>query len=384
MDDSQYWQDDDIDAAVLPDEIEFHQIIEALLDENNPFAPRYIYRLSDLEGEDLHQLEATWLKVPAWRRQALMEDMQMLCEKDFLLSFEAAGRLALIDPDPKVRFSAVRMLIENECETSDLVDVYMDLMVNDIDANVRVISTQALGRFVYLAEMGTLLAQEKRELEERLLSVALGEDSPEVKRSALEALGFSNRDEVLSLIENALNSSDHAWQISALIAIGRSANDFWKPQVMSMLKHTSPLIRTEAARAAGEIVIEETRASLFDLVDDTNEETSTAALWALSQIGGKEVRKILQDRLNAAEDDSEVSFLESALENLDFIDGLGELGLMGVEDINWDEPYAHQDEEDDFYYNDELKDNEGDLDDERDGFYYEDDLDENAFDSLLK
>jgi HEAT repeat protein len=151
-----------------------------------------------------------------------------------------------------------------------------------------------------------------------------------------------------------------------------------------MLKHTSPLIQTEAARAAGELVIEEARASLFDLVDDTNEETSTAALWSLSQIGGKEVRKILQDRLNAAEDDSEVSFLESALENLDFIDGLGELGLMGVEDINWDEPYAHQDEEDDFYYNDELKDNEGDLDDERDGFYYEDDLDEDAFDSLLK
>ena len=384
MDDSQYWQDDDIDAVVLPDEIEFHQIIEALLDENNPFAPRYIYRLSDLEGEDLHQLEATWLKVPAWRRQALMEDMQMLCEKDFLLSFEAAGRLALIDPDPKVRFSAVRMLIENECETSDLVDVYMDLMDNDIDANVRVISTQALGRFVYLAEMGTLLAQEKRELEERLLSVALGEDSPEVKRSALEALGFSSRDEVLSLIENALNSSDQAWQVSALIAMGRSANDFWRPQVMSMLKHTSLLIRTEAARAAGELVIEEARASLFDLIDDTNEETSTAALWALSQIGGKEVRKILQDRLNAAEDDSEVSFLESALENLDFIDGLGELGLMGDEDINWDEPYAHQDEEDDFYYNDELKDNEGDLDDERDGFYYEDDLDEDAFDSLLK
>jgi HEAT repeat protein len=186
------------------------------------------------------------------------------------------------------------------------------------------------------------------------------------------------------LIENALNSSDQVWQVSALIAMGRSANDFWRPQVMSMLKHTSPLIRTEAARAAGELVIEEARASLFDLVDDTAEETSTAALWALSQIGGKEVRKILQDRLNAAEDDSEVSFLESALENLDFMDGLGELGLMGVEDINWDEPYAHQDEEDDFYCNYELKDNESDLDDERDGFYYEDDLDEDAFDSLLK
>jgi hypothetical protein len=384
MDDSQYWQDDDIDADVLPDEIDFNQIIEALLDENNPFTPRYLYRLSDLEGENLHQLEETWLKVPVWRRQALMEDMQMLCEKDFLLSFEAVGRLALMDPDPKVRFNAVRTLIENECETSDLVDIYLDLMENDIDNNVRTVSTQALGQFVYLAEMGTLLAQEKRELEERLLSVAQGEDSLEVKRAALEALGFSSRDEVLTLIENALNSSNHAWQVSALIAMGRSANDFWKPQVISMLKHTNHLIRAEAARAAGELVIEEARDNLFDLVDDADEEVCTSALWALSQIGGKRVRKILQGRLNAAEEDSEISFLESALENLDFLDGLEELGLMDIKDINWDGLYAHQDEEDKLYVGDELENDETDLGDERNDLYYEDDLDEDAFDSLLK
>ena len=37
--------------------VTFEQVIEALLDESQPFHPRNLYRFSDIEGTDLRQLE---------------------------------------------------------------------------------------------------------------------------------------------------------------------------------------------------------------------------------------------------------------------------------------------------------------------------------------
>ncbi len=45
-----------------------------------------------------------------------------------------------------------------------------------------------------------------------------------------------------------------------------------------------------------------------------------ALIWSLSQIGGEHVREALEELVEDAEDDTEIDYIESALENLEFTD----------------------------------------------------------------
>ncbi|MEI7987913.1 MAG: HEAT repeat domain-containing protein [Chloroflexota bacterium] len=373
---------DEIDIDLQPKEMPFEQVIESLLDENTPFPARYLYRLSDLSDDDLQRLRQHWHNIALWRRRALMEDLQMMVEKDTILSFESLARLALTDEDAKVRFGAIETLIANECESSDLVDIYLSLMEKDPDQNVRRIAIGALGHFVYLAEMDTFQAEIKSDLENRLLAIAQTNSNMDIRRFAIEALGYSTRDEIPALIETAYNSLDPQQQTSALIAMGRSGIERWQPQVVGMLTHSNPSLRAESARATGELGISEARASLVDLIDDANQEVCLAAIWSLSQIGGKGVRKILQSRLSEAEDSEEIEFLESALDNLDFNEGIHDMSLLGVdeEDLFSGDDSDEFDPEDFFSYDEDEEDYEGEVEEgELDEFVDEDDEDDLDF-----
>ena len=66
----------------LPSEIPFQQVIEALSDTEKPFSPRLLYRFSDLNREEIDRLAQVWPSIPAWRRKALMEDIEQLGEEE--------------------------------------------------------------------------------------------------------------------------------------------------------------------------------------------------------------------------------------------------------------------------------------------------------------
>jgi hypothetical protein len=53
-------------------DIPFQEVIDSLLDEKAIFNPRYLYRLSDLEGDELASLNNTWGDIAPRRRLALM------------------------------------------------------------------------------------------------------------------------------------------------------------------------------------------------------------------------------------------------------------------------------------------------------------------------
>ncbi len=376
--------EEDLIETPRPADIPFGQLLEAMLDGSTPFPARYLYRLSDLEDEELEQLQKIWREIPLWRRQALMEDLQVLVEKDLMLSFETVARLAMQDEDAKVRFGAIETLMANECEAPDLVDIFLNSMENDPDKKVRAISTSALGRFVYLAEMEELSEDVKRLLENRLLQAAQSNEDAEIRCCALEALGFSTREELPVLIETAYNAVDTTMQTSALIAMGRSGNERWRPQVMSMLNHANPSIRTEAARAAGELCMSEARPNLFDLVEDANPDVSMASLEALSKIGGKGVRKILQERLQEADDDDEIKFIEDLIDDLDFNEGIHDIDLIDIEEDGHTSLYTGgEGEDDDEIDADELFDFDDDEeeDEEEDDLY--DEIDEEDLDDYL-
>jgi HEAT repeat protein len=319
-------------------EIPFESLIDALLDEETPFNPRYLYRLSDLDTEDLNQFLETWPRLPLWRRQALLEDLEELGSADLLLSFESIGRNVVADENPFVRRLAVQILWE--FDSFDLIPIFLQLLQSDPDPGVRAAAASGLGQFVYLGELDHLPREKSSELEDCLLETIRKDRSDLVRSRALESFSYSGRPEVSELIETAFGSNDHELMASALLAMGRSMDSRWEKTVKSMLNSKIPALRAEAARAAGELQSKEAISTLVELCEDSEEVVRSAAIWSLSEIGGEQANATLERLFREADNDQDADFLETALDNLAFTDGLQPFSLFDIpEDSPEDELY---------------------------------------------
>lgn len=341
-----------------PSDLPFQQVVQALLDVDHPLNPRYLYRLSDLEEVELRQLRSVWGQMPLWRRQALMEDVEELSGEDTLLSFVELGRLALQDENAQVRLLAMHTLWDYE--ETNLIPVLLDVLGKDRDSDVRAAAAGGLGRYIYAGELEEIPARTLHKIEEALLRVMQSTEPPQVQRSALEALGYSSREEVNGLIKEAYASDDKLWKASALFAMGCSADPDWQPQIMEMLQSNLPLLRSEAARAAGELEINEAAPYLIDLLDDPDDNTRRASIWALSQVGGEGAREALEKLYNETEDEADLDLLDQALENLTFNEGVH---LMPMFD------FPEAEDEEDWYEEYDLEDTDDLFDEDEDQDY---------------
>ena len=312
----------------------FQDVLDALLDEGNPFPPRFLYRLSALEGKDLDPLGAVWPRIQPQRRFNLLEDLEELAETNLLLSFEAVCRLALTDEEPRARTLALRALWDSEEE--DLIPIYLDILANDPDPETRAQAASSSGHFVYLGEIEEIPEELFRQIEARLLEIMDSDEPTLVRRRALEALSFSGRSAVESLIEEAYDYGDEDWLVSALFAMGRSANPRWEPLVLEKLEDESERVQLEAARAAGELDLQDAYPALLDLLASEDDELRMAAAWSLSQIGGEGVRQELETLLEETQDPVEAEFLEGALDNLSFTENVQDLNLLDLSDEDLD------------------------------------------------
>jgi hypothetical protein len=302
-------------------DISFTDVVAALLNSDTPLNPDYIYRLSDLDGNELVHLKRSWPKIPLWRRQALLEDMEQMFEGDYLLSFETICRFALGDVNPKIRFLALRSLQEYEVE--DLIPTFLRIMEEDSDEELRALAASSLGKYIYFGEIEELPQKIALDIETRLLNVAGGKDTTLVRRRAVESLGFSSHKDVPILIQKAYDTNEVDWMTSALFAMGHSYDNRWDQIVIKMLDHTSPKIRFEAARAAGELEINQAKPQLKELLEDADYDVRMASVWSLSQIGGTELQLIFDNLLDEAELDREIQVIEDAIENLIFNQSIG-------------------------------------------------------------
>jgi len=306
----------------------FKTILDALLDNTQVFPPVYLHRFSDLAGAELKALKDIWENIPDERRTSLVEDLEDLYDSDTLLSFEGIGRIAIADARPAVRAGAIRLLWDYQGK--DLVPIYQLLLENDPDEIVRAQSAAILGQYVYLGELGEIPAELHRIIEDTLLQTVESSQARLVRRRALESLGFSGREEVVPLIQNAFDSGDFGWMASALFAMGRSTDERWAVNVMDMIDHHEAEVQLEAVRAAGMLELDSARKFLLKMVKAGIEDAdlrSTVA-WSLSQIGGEQVAGALDKLLAMAEDDEETEFIQTAIDNLDFKQGLDNFELM--------------------------------------------------------
>jgi len=337
-------------------EISFEQIIDALLDAETPFPPRYLYRLSNLEGEEFTSIQQTWPQISPQRRRALLEDLEELAETNTLMQFNPLFRLALNDLEAENRTLAIRALWESE--DPGLISTLQDILENDESLETRAQAAAGLGRFIYLGEFDRITEATQQSIEDVLLAVVQGDQDPLIRRRALEALGYSGRQEVRALIQQAYQPDDQDWLVSALHAMGRSCDPCWTSEVLENLHHVAPPVRLEAARAAGELEIEDARQDLLELLDDDNDEVRMAAVWSLSQIGGEGVQRALKGLLQETDDQAEIDMIEDALGNLSITEGDEAFDLFDFKDLDdfddddFEDGFDDQDD-DDFYLDDE-------------------------------
>jgi HEAT repeat protein len=303
-------------------------LIAGLKDVDKPLPPLYLYRMSDLEGQELNRFKAAWPSIPLWRRQSLLEDMESMADDDMLLSFEAVGQIALQDEDPGVRQRAISVLWDYE--DTRLTPKLIDLALKDPAAEVRASAAGALAPYIYLGEIDEIPKRTLHNIEECLLKVMASGDEAAVRRGALEALGYSSRPEVPGLIQWAYDTDTLEWVASALYAMSRSADPSWKEQVLEMLESEAPSLRKEAARAAGELELADATPMLLQMLDDPDQDTRLASAWSLSQLGGEGVLEALQQMYDEAEDDDELDLIESALDNLAFTEDMQTLPFFDI------------------------------------------------------
>jgi HEAT repeat protein len=311
-------------------EISIQQLIDALLDESKVFPVRYMHRLSDLTSEDAGTIGKVWPSISARRRTTLVEDLEQLGEADDILFFDEVCRIALKDDIPAVRCLAIQIL--RTYETPDLIPIFLTMIEKDNSPDVRAAAAAAMGEFVYMGEIDEISSRILRRIEDCLLRVTTGSDDKLVRRRALEALGVSSRDEVPPLIEKAYAMKDADWQITALFAMGRSADARWKTQVLARLDDSRPGVRAEAAGAAGEIELQEATKPLLKLLRDDDDDVRAAAIWSLSQIGGDRVAAALEALLENNRDEDESELLEDALDNLAFTADMRNFALLDIPD----------------------------------------------------
>ncbi|GER78785.1 MAG: HEAT repeat domain-containing protein [Anaerolineales bacterium] len=307
----------------------FQSVIDALLDSGKPFPKKYLPFFSDIDAASLQLLLDAWPRVSLTRKRTLLEDLDQLLVEDSLVSFDDLARALLTDLDAPVRAGATRLLAE--CGDQKLLPLYEKIIAGDPSPEVRAEAAHSLGFFVALGELEQISEAALRRAEESLLAAAR-DDNVEVRRRALESLGFSAREEVPALIEAALRRESRDWRVSALIAMGRSSDERWAEPVIRMLLSEDRDVRLEAARAAGELSLPAARLPLLRMLEEeTDPEIFSAIVWSLSQVGGEDVRVYLENLLDQTDDDDEIDFIEDALANLAFTEDLGLFDLLAVD-----------------------------------------------------
>jgi HEAT repeat protein len=311
--------------------IPFQDVLDTLLDDGKDIPRRYLTEFSDIPPASLQSLLEAWPRIELDRKLLLLDRLNARANEDTLVSFDDLGRVLLLDEEPQVRIRAMRLLVENE--DVRLVPTYIALLTTDSDPAVRAEAASMLGHFVQLGEYDDIPDETHHQIEDILLEVLNGEDEPSVRRRALEALGFSSRDEVPVLIESSFNRQDPDWKASAVFAMGRSSDERWADQVLRMIASENQRVRLAAVQAAGELALSPARPLLLRLLEDEYDDAiAGAAIWSLSQIGGDGVRIYLQNLLdNVEDDDDQAAFLEEALDNLAFTEDLASFDLLAFD-----------------------------------------------------
>ncbi|HNE04044.1 MAG TPA: HEAT repeat domain-containing protein [Anaerolineales bacterium] len=324
-------------------ELTFQNVLDHLLDSKKDIPAGHLAYYSDLDPKSLRLFLDVWSSVPQKRKLLLLDTLVSHLDEDTIVSYEDIGKALLDDPDAEVRARAMGLLAESD--DPKLIDTLLKILKSDSELAPRVKASTLLGEFVLMGELEELDEARLRKIEEALIAIIRSDENPSLRRAAVEAFGYSGRDEAVAILESAYEREDPLWVASALRAMGRSHDNRWDDSVVSKLLDPDPRVRYAAAEAAGELTIEEAGPIMLKMLEDEEEDDNVtmAAIWSLSQIGGEDARAYILNMLDSSDDDDVTEFLEDALENLDFNDELNKFDLLSLDE---DDDLSEFDEDD--------------------------------------
>lgn len=283
------------------------------------------FKLADLNGlsnarrADTQLFAERWPAIAVERRREIVRGMGELSEENFEVEFTPLYRVALYDVDAQVRAAAIDHLWESEDPT--LIEPYLKYMTQDEATPVRAAAAKALGKYMLLAEMEELDEVQAASVRQALLTTSRNPlEDVEVRRRAIESLGYLSDDEIRAVIEDAYNAPSERLQAGALSAMGRSLDQYWSGTILMELSNPNPEVRLEAVRASGELELKRAVPALVDLLEDPNRPVLLGTLHALGQIGGPIARQALE-MMAESEDEEVVQSAEDALAELEFAGG---------------------------------------------------------------
>jgi HEAT repeat protein len=290
----------------------FEKIIENLRDKDAAIRAAVMYRLSEPLAEDMAALKTAWHTIPVERRRLLLARMYETSENSFEMDYADVATFALEDDDAEVRKFAVKTLWTEEKPA--VMHRLIELLKNDPAAEVRAAAAIALGHFVWLGEIEDISETDLTIVVDALLKAHRSDREPlEVRRRALEGIGFSSHKDVPGLIESASKHDQHKMRISAMFAMGRSCDKRWKNQILRGLDDENLEFRFEATRAAGEMSLKEAVTRLIELTRELDEEIKAMAIWSLGEIGGQAATRALYELEDSEDDDELLELIEDAL-----------------------------------------------------------------------
>jgi HEAT repeat protein len=324
------------------------QTLKNLTNLDEPISIAGLYALSSLDKAQLEQAKKTWGTLPADRRAAVMQHLVDLGDDTFEVDFNAIFRVGLYDTDPAVRASAITGLWEDTDPA--LIAPLLNLLQTDDSEAVRANAASVLGHYVYEGELEELDEAKVKPVVTALKATYRDVAQPiEVRRRALESLGFLSDEDTSQLITQAYHHANDHMKLSAVFAMGRSLDvERWGSIVLEELAALDPEMRYEAARAAGELEYAPAVRKLGELLEDVDEEVQLVTVWSLGQIGGEKAKQLLLAVL-----DSDAEHLheeaEDALAELEFKGDHLDLTMFDFEDDDEDEWVLdeHPDDEDD-------------------------------------
>jgi HEAT repeat protein len=203
------------------------------------------------------------------------------------------------------------------------------MLEHDPDETVQLSAAEALGRFVLLGELEEIPSRIAKSVNECLFLVFSNHPAKKIQQEILKSLSFANLPEITKMITSRIDDPDQSWQLAALIAMGRSADERWEKSILRMLKNPNLPHQIEAVRSAGELELHTARPILLEMLENTirDEDLRYQVIWSLAKIGGEEVRETLEKLLEDAESDDEAEIIEMALEHLAFNDELPSLDI---------------------------------------------------------
>ena len=311
---------------------EFEELLKRIRDSQTSLSISSLYGLSDLTRAEAQLFQEVWSLIDARRRRWIIQSLVDIAEASFEVDFNPIFRLCLKDEDELVRSRAIEGLWEDEDLT--LAGLLVHFLRDDPAESVRVAAATSLGRFVLLGELEKIEAAPAMMVEDALLGAIYDpHEALEVRRRAVESIAYSGQAQVRDIIEMAYCDDEEKMRISAVFAMGRSADPIWHEMVIAELDNPNPEMRYEAARACGELEASAALSALIGLIEaDPDPEVQEIAIWALGHIGGKEARRVLEACCES-KDEALRQAAEEALNELDFLGG--HLDLLLFESDDW-------------------------------------------------